>query len=298
MTQYRVFLGAPSRAEMRRSSGSYQWQTVSSEPLPSASVIFPPATLEAASRRISLIYQGVIFKEPDEGDGVGEKMDLHGSDQTTAITWPPTAAENTTDSLPAQSKRAQIISSASASGRQLSLYATQETQETASLHSLTSLSTFSALSKSRKGSSNAAILVAALEVEGPDSITVKKGADAGKQISLLKMILGDEYGNVCKLTAWRDIADEWGGNVTSPGVKRGDICLIENVTVSWEPTTSISITASSYLKSRLNICYRTMPYTHEDKRLRPDLRLGFSDPAVRKVAVVVEWFERMAGLAR
>jgi hypothetical protein len=72
-------------------------------------------------------------------------------------------------------------------------------------------------------------LVAALEVEGPDSITVKKGADAGKQISLLKMILGDEYGNVCKLTAWRDIADEWGGYATSPGVKRGDICLIESM---------------------------------------------------------------------
>ena len=41
-----------------------------------------------------------------------------------------------------------------------------------------------------------------------------------------------------------------------------------------------------------------MPYTYEDKRLRPDLRLGFSDPAVRKVAVVVEWFEGMADLAR
>jgi hypothetical protein len=84
MTQYRVFLGAPSRAEMRQSSGSYQWQTVSSEPLRPASVIFPPATLEAASRRISLIYQGVIFKEPDEGDGVDEKMDLYGSGETSS----------------------------------------------------------------------------------------------------------------------------------------------------------------------------------------------------------------------
>jgi hypothetical protein len=65
---------------------------------------------------------------------------------------------------------------------------------------------------------------------------------------------------------------------------------------SWEPMTSISITASPYLKSKLNICYRTMPYTHEDKRLRPDLRLGFSDDAVRKVAAVVKWFEGMAGL--
>ena len=69
-----------------------------------------------------------------------------------------------------------------------------------------------------------------------------------------------------------------------------------DVTASWEPTTSISLTASPYLKSKLDICYRTMPYTHEDMRLRPDLRLGFSDAAVRKVATVVKWFEVIAGL--
>ena len=39
-----------------------------------------------------------------------------------------------------------------------------------------------------------------------------------------------------------------------------------------------------------------MPYTHEDGRLRPDLRLGESDPSVRKVATVVLWFQHMAGL--
>jgi hypothetical protein len=36
-----------------------------------------------------------------------------------------------------------------------------------------------------------------------------------------------------------------------------------DVTVSLEPTTSISLTASPYLKSKVDICYRTMPYTHE-----------------------------------
>lgn len=71
-------------------------------------------------------------------------------------------------------------------------------------------------------------MVAALEVEGPDTITIKKGADAGKQVSLLKMILGDEEGAVCKLTAWRHIADVWGGNDDSPAVKRGDILFIES----------------------------------------------------------------------
>lgn len=69
------------------------------------------------------------------------------------------------------------------------------------------------------------------------------------------------------------------------------------MTASWEPNATISLTASSYLRSKLDICYRTMPYSHEDKRLRPDLRLGHSDPAVRKVAAVVKWFECMAGLA-
>jgi hypothetical protein len=33
-----------------------------------------------------------------------------------------------------------------------------------------------------------------------------------------------------------------------------------------------------------------------DMRLRPDLRLGASDAAVRRVASVVSWFEGMAGL--
>jgi hypothetical protein len=74
-------------------------------------------------------------------------------------------------------------------------------------------------------------LAAVLEVDGPDTITIKNGADAGKQIPLLKMILGDEEGNVCKLAAWQDIADVWGGNTTYPAVKRGDICYIESTLV-------------------------------------------------------------------
>jgi len=58
----------------------------------------------------------------------------------------------------------------------------------------------------------------------------------------------------------------------------------------------VSLTASPNLKSRMEVCYRTMPYAHEDRKLRPDLRLGRSDPAVRKVAAVVHWFEAIAGL--
>jgi hypothetical protein len=64
-----------------------------------------------------------------------------------------------------------------------------------------------------------------------------------------------------------------------------------------EPSAAVSLTASPSLKSALQICYRTMPYTHEDGRLRPDLRLGASDAAVKKVAALVQWFEGVAGLS-
>src|SRR6266498_5478993 len=73
--------------------------------------------------------------------------------------------------------------------------------------------------------------------------------------------------------------------------------IFSDVMATCEPATSISISASSYLKSSLTICYRAMPHSHEDGRLRPDLRLGISEPCVRKVANVVHWFERTTGLA-
>lgn len=74
---YRVFLGAPSPAELATDPSSYQWQTISSSRHAvqarrtlgaTQSVIFPPATLEAASRRISRIYENAIFddNEPEE----------------------------------------------------------------------------------------------------------------------------------------------------------------------------------------------------------------------------------------
>ena len=46
----------------------------------------------------------------------------------------------------------------------------------------------------------------------------------------------------------------------------------------------------------MTICFRTMPFVPGDTRYRPDLRLGHSDAAVRKVSAAVAWFEAMAGL--
>lgn len=61
-------------------------------------------------------------------------------------------------------------------------------------------------------------------------------------------------------------------------------------------TSPVTLTASSNIKSRMEICYRTMPLMPDDGQFRPDLRLGFSDASVRKVTSLVEWFETMAGL--
>ena len=69
-----------------------------------------------------------------------------------------------------------------------------------------------------------------------------------------------------------------------------------DVNGSKDAQTSPSLTASPALGSKLTICYRTLPRENGDERLRPDLRLGASDAAVRKVAGVVRWFEKMAGL--
>ncbi|KAJ3494012.1 hypothetical protein NLJ89_g10899 [Agrocybe chaxingu] len=173
------------------------------------------------------------------------------------------------------------------------------------LNSLTPLSSLSSNAKNKLGPAlptaktqrKVNLLVAILEVEGPDTIRVKKGVDAGKEVSVLKLILGEEDGSVGKLTAWREVAEEWGGAGKKVGVKRGDVVHFENVMATCDPASSTTFSASPYLKSAFTICYRAMPYTHEDGRLRPDLRLGASVPSVRKVAAVVRWFENMAGLA-
>ncbi|KAG2121925.1 hypothetical protein DEU56DRAFT_89454 [Suillus clintonianus] len=307
MVHFRVFLGAPSISDLNKAPGSYTWKTI--EP-PSAEasqpLLYPPATLEAASRRISLLYQNIIFDDgEEEEENAGLSAWPEGSqplmkEQTTVITWPPTPVADTTG--------APSFLRTSQSQSQSLLAATYETQETTSvsysdassiarfphfqisLHKVSSLASLYSENIARGRKVN--ILLATLEVEGPDTVRVKKGPDAGKEISVLKMILGDEDGSVCKLTAWRDVADAWG----ALGLKRGDIIYIENLAPTCEPGSSITLTASPYNKPTAEICFRTMPYTREDNRLRPDLRLGQSDAAVKKVAALAQWFERMAGL--
>jgi len=178
-------------------------------------------------------------------------------DQTTLITWPPTIPEdqtgkhhiktNSDNNITAPSflhdiSKSYIHSNVYPPTR---LETQPETQETQSynysdassitrfpsfhfaLHSLTSLS--SLLTISSKVSRKVNMLLAVLEVEGPDTIRIKKGADSGREVAVLKLILGDEEGCICKLTAWREVAETWGGVGDGVGVKRGDVLYVESM---------------------------------------------------------------------
>ena len=93
---YRIFLGAPSARELRESTGNetYQWKTITypmaqDEADTSVSLNdmpLPPLTLEAATQRISLLYQNIIF---DEDEDEGYDMSVRGvesdADGTHAI---------------------------------------------------------------------------------------------------------------------------------------------------------------------------------------------------------------------
>ncbi|TCD61378.1 hypothetical protein EIP91_008532 [Steccherinum ochraceum] len=340
MGHYRIFTGAPSLKDLGEETGkTYRWQTVSSQSALRRSGTFqtlPPATIASASRRISLLYENIIFQEDSNEEAEvkdgGNELDDAGADQTTAITWPPTAEESApnqgqmsrvnggTESFLRRSTSLSRIIRSQQHNTTSALIETQETQETGSydysdaesvarfpsfqfsLHRVTPLSALSRARPSHPAASpKVSVLAAVLEVDGPDTIRIKKGVDAGKEVSLLKLILGDEDGAVCKLTAWREVAEAWGGSyatLSAPAVKRGDIVLLENVLPSPDHTnpTLTSLTASPNLKSQMEICFRTLPSLPEDARYRPDLRLGISDSAVRKVAAVVAWFESMAGL--
>jgi len=238
MKHYHVFLGAPSPDSLYRSEGDFGWETFTTRiPLLDASIF------EAASRRVSRLYENIIFADNDDED-VGAASDSNFLDvehssraAETFITWPPTL-NRTKD----------------ASGSQVSPglqeSTIEETQETTSyeysdtssigrfphfsfdLHTLRLVKALVEMAKSStaKGTLKVNVLMAVLEVEGPDTVTIRKGQQAGNQVSILKMILGDGDGNVLKLTAWRDVAEMWGIEAdTQPLIRRGDIVLFQSL---------------------------------------------------------------------
>lgn len=234
--------------------------------------ILPPATLEAANSRISMVYRNIIFGD-DRDEGGNEDADEgyeQRGDETTMLTWPPTALDQSAyPSGPSflQISKSHLISTlkdeaqfntsdaTSDSEDEMQSYAvTGEEYSNASsiarfptfhflISSLTSLSALSqgslqfgatcAVPTPKFPSFKINIVVAVLEVEGPDQIRAKQGPDAGKELSILKLILGDEEGNVCKLTAWRTIAEIWGGvsgKKEDIGVKKGDVVMLQGRT--------------------------------------------------------------------
>ena len=237
MKHYHVFLGAPSLTSLSCDASNFGWE-ISTTTTP----ILDASTFEAASRRISRLYENIIFAEDDREDTVDaddSNLDAHsGRAAATFITWSPT--QNCTKDVSRSQRPSGLLQESTI----------EETQETASyeysdtssvgrfphfsfnLHTLRLVKALVDLAKSSrsKGTLKVNVLMAVLEVEGPDMVTIRKGQYAGDQVSILKMILGDDDGNVLKLTAWRDVAEMCGiGTDTQPPIRRGDIVLFQGL---------------------------------------------------------------------
>ncbi|KDQ07057.1 hypothetical protein BOTBODRAFT_181032 [Botryobasidium botryosum FD-172 SS1] len=304
MARYRVFLGAP-KAHID-SAQSTRWHTV-------------PSPAAVSEDRWSSVYEGVLPEPLDE------EASLDASELTDASAWSLGKAEwSATYSIPPSTGRwsesdASFRDSYYASGRpepppQSQSFSRDESQLSIdssgdsfgdsighfpsfhfSLHALSSLSLIMRYQGSRC-TEKVNLLVAALEVGGLDFVKIKNGPDAGLEVGVLKLVVGDDLGGIGRITVWRETAEAWGGQTDgTEAVKRGDIVLLKNILVNHAPPEPTSITASPKLQSNMEICYRTLPQCRSDESLRPDLRLGRVDASVRKVAELVEWVQKLAG---
>ena len=277
--RYTVFLGAPSPSTTLSDDGIlYQWCTLESATYPASKDTsinlfsgYPSSALDGASRRISAMYENIIFADDDEdegdtqtveeeliGDGQGGEAELprhrcgssHSSDRTTLITWAATTQpERENDSTSRLALRTSTASRAASSSWQNNLE-TQEDEHSANsytyAHSSTSsiarfpdfqfsLGTLSALVFAR---GKTCLLLAVLEVDGPDEVTLRRGPDAGRVVSVLRLIVGDEASTIRKLTAWREVAESWGGTAQDTvGVRRGDVVYFESAPPCLVPLT-------------------------------------------------------------
>ena len=64
-----------------------------------------------------------------------------------------------------------------------------------------------------------------------------------------------------------------------------------------EPPDEQTLVASPKLGSTHEVCYRTLPTVHADRRVTPDLRLGIGDLGVRRVTAIAKWISESAGLS-
>lgn len=73
MSRFRVFTGAPKRMDLDEASTgkTYRWQTIPSQSVPRQSqpwYTLPPATMASANRRISLLYENIIFQDDSDAE--------------------------------------------------------------------------------------------------------------------------------------------------------------------------------------------------------------------------------------
>ena len=71
MKSYRVYLGAPPASDIDKGIDEYQWQTVSESSATPVSqryvdITLPATAIDSASKRISALYENIIFREDDD----------------------------------------------------------------------------------------------------------------------------------------------------------------------------------------------------------------------------------------
>jgi hypothetical protein len=78
--------------------------------------------------------------------------------------------------------------------------------------------------------STISFLAAVLEVDGPASVLLKRGPEAGKDVAVLNLIVAEDQSSIMKLTAWREVAEDMSGfdEANKPKVKQGDIVFFQS----------------------------------------------------------------------
>ncbi|KAH8836101.1 hypothetical protein DL96DRAFT_108499 [Flagelloscypha sp. PMI_526] len=114
------------------------------------------------------------------------------------------------------------------------------------------------------------------------------------------MILGDEESKICRLTARREKWLKHREAHLKRVLRSNEVMLFCFKTISISsPSSSISpaITASPFMRSKVTICYRTLPLIEKYSVFRLGSRLGKTEECLQNVAELVAWFEDMADLA-
>jgi hypothetical protein len=173
-------------------------------------------------------------------DNIAEYTSLFAHDLTEGDMSAPVGAKTFLDMSPS---RLQPVSGAETQFETQYTALSSEASSLALLPSfafrLASISSLSAL-RTPRPPPKLTVLVAVLEIDGPDIVKIKRGVDEGKELAVLKLILGDDDKIVARCTAWRDVAETW-----ADGLKRGDVVCLSSALPSPHPLYSV-INVPSY----------------------------------------------------